>query len=185
MKIFIIPVSGVPLRPKPRFGWHGQKSREEYRARRSGIFTGHDSKGSWAVERLSPSGGLFVCRKTINSIVGKLNANRQKGSTMSKKEDPAVEYEVTDSKGKKHKVKTNFMGQRYRDAWSPGRFFVAIMIFFPASSYVEEKISNRLLVFLCWILLIIIIRMFVLNVLLDDEELKTIKAVEPKRKTSS
>ena len=86
---------------------------------------------------------------------------------------------VKDSKGNLHKVKTNFMGQKVREAYSVPRWFVAVFIYFGALGYVRDATNNTILIIVVAILLIVVIKIFVFSVIVGEEELKTMKPAPP------
>ena len=82
-------------------------------------------------------------------------------------------YEVKDEQGNWHEVKTNLAGQKYRDAWSTGRFVVCLVILNAGGRYIRTQTDSEVLLVAGVILLIVLLRFFLLAVTLSKEELGT------------
>lgn len=85
---------------------------------------------------------------------------------------------VTDSKGKVHEVKTDFLCQQYRVAWSPGRFILALILLLVAGRYIREHVENIFIAVLLLIVSVCIVRYFVMHVLISKED-KSLRRAKP------
>jgi ABC-type xylose transport system permease subunit len=90
---------------------------------------------------------------------------------------------VTDSKGNIHKVKTNILKQKERQAVSTPRVIVFFIIAIRGSSWLMEK-TNGIASVILIVVLLLLARMFVFTVVIGREELKTLRPITAEDKLS-
>lgn len=94
--------------------------------------------------------------------------------TQQKPADTTV-YVVTDDKGKVHKVKTNFMKEKVRDAITGGRTAAWFILLWAGFSMFRHYLNDPWISLALVIPLALILRPLIFTVKIDAEEMKTMR----------
>jgi hypothetical protein len=99
---------------------------------------------------------------------------------MTKQQDK-TEYVVTDDKGVLHRVESNIIGQKVYTATSAGRTLVWAVLFIAGVKYIWQM-TDWILSVVLTLLLFIILQQLIFKVVVDKEEMKTMRPATAKDK---
>lgn len=89
--------------------------------------------------------------------------------------DKSKQYEVQDEHGKWHDVRLGAMNQIYRDAHTGPRIVLSIILYVLIMSAVKNNVNSLISVLTIAVALILILRFFILQIVVDEDERKTLK----------
>lgn len=93
-------------------------------------------------------------------------------------------YVVTDDKGKVHKVKTNIMKEKVRDAITGGRVATWFILIWASFSLIKHYIVDPWISLALVIPVALIIQPLIFTVKIDEEEMKTMRPLAKGEKLS-